>query len=404
MFYKIQPEQINLHTFSSSSGDISFTQATKTVVANLSRDLSGTFNFGGLTVGTAKVVSMATTDDALGTAASIGSAGSNNISGDQIGLVACSSVNGSGVPFSMILCDGATVDAGSSEIFSVLTDTASYNNNNNLVSINVGVFTPDSGVGNSTAIGDGVSTIAPSRNRVAYFNFLNGYEFGGTGDAAFTGNISSLGNILAAGNITGDTGTFNTVTVLNGLSTTGNLSADTGTFNGLISSGNINAAGNILAGGNITGNTGTFNVLISNREVVATGVYQGATKLIDLTLNKLIDTGSQNSLNWLNRTLSDTGGVVVAKWNSAGMEITGSLTVTGDISMNGSSLESRISLIETGIVNIPMASATGSQFIPTGSADTGGANGDLGIEYDGANSLLYFKVNDSWYRITGATF
>ena len=46
-FNKIQPEQIQLHTFFSDSGDIRFTQSPTGVKTNLSRDLTGNFSFTG---------------------------------------------------------------------------------------------------------------------------------------------------------------------------------------------------------------------------------------------------------------------------------------------------------------------------------------------------------------------
>tara|TARA_Y100000004_G_C8855822_1_gene386789 strand:- start:118 stop:951 length:834 start_codon:yes stop_codon:yes gene_type:complete len=46
-FNKIQPEQIQLHTFFSDSGDIRFTQSATGVKTNLSRDLTGNFSFTG---------------------------------------------------------------------------------------------------------------------------------------------------------------------------------------------------------------------------------------------------------------------------------------------------------------------------------------------------------------------
>ena len=46
-FNKIQPEQIQLHTFFSDSGDLRFTQTNTGVKVNLSRNITGDFNFTG---------------------------------------------------------------------------------------------------------------------------------------------------------------------------------------------------------------------------------------------------------------------------------------------------------------------------------------------------------------------
>ena len=46
-FNKIQPEQIQLHTFFSDSGDLRFTQTNTGVKANLSRQLTGNFEYTG---------------------------------------------------------------------------------------------------------------------------------------------------------------------------------------------------------------------------------------------------------------------------------------------------------------------------------------------------------------------
>ena len=56
MYNKIQPEQIEIHTFSSPSGDIFFQQGTNYVHGNLNRSLAGNFSItGGLTLNGSKV-------------------------------------------------------------------------------------------------------------------------------------------------------------------------------------------------------------------------------------------------------------------------------------------------------------------------------------------------------------
>ena len=56
MFYKIQPEQIQLHNFTSPSGDLKFDIGNNYVYANLSRALTGNFAItGGLTVNGYKI-------------------------------------------------------------------------------------------------------------------------------------------------------------------------------------------------------------------------------------------------------------------------------------------------------------------------------------------------------------
>jgi hypothetical protein len=51
MYHKIQPEQIQIHAFSSPSGDLSFDVGSNYVYANLSRFLTGNFAItGGLSI------------------------------------------------------------------------------------------------------------------------------------------------------------------------------------------------------------------------------------------------------------------------------------------------------------------------------------------------------------------
>ena len=51
MYNKIQPEQIEIHTFSSPSGSISFTKGSNYIYGNLSNNLTGNFNItGGLII------------------------------------------------------------------------------------------------------------------------------------------------------------------------------------------------------------------------------------------------------------------------------------------------------------------------------------------------------------------
>jgi hypothetical protein len=58
MYYKIQPEQIQIHTFSSPSGDINFLAGTNYVYGDLSRSLTGNFNFvGSLSINGLKIQS-----------------------------------------------------------------------------------------------------------------------------------------------------------------------------------------------------------------------------------------------------------------------------------------------------------------------------------------------------------
>lgn len=79
MYYKIQPEQIEIHNFSSPSGDVDFLIGSNYVYANLSRTLTGDFNFiGDLLVNGVKVDSFYDSSNFLSGDNSFVFGGSNN--------------------------------------------------------------------------------------------------------------------------------------------------------------------------------------------------------------------------------------------------------------------------------------------------------------------------------------
>ena len=85
MYYKIQPEQIEIHNFSSPSGDINFFIGSNYVNANLSRSLNGNFDFiGDLSISGVKLKHFYNSTNSLNGSNSFIFGGSdNNVSGQR---------------------------------------------------------------------------------------------------------------------------------------------------------------------------------------------------------------------------------------------------------------------------------------------------------------------------------
>lgn len=84
MFNKIQPEQISLHTFSSPSGHMGFTQGNNTVYVNLNTGLTGDFNFvGNLYLNQGKLYSIDPTNTLGGVGNNISHGQSNFVTGNN---------------------------------------------------------------------------------------------------------------------------------------------------------------------------------------------------------------------------------------------------------------------------------------------------------------------------------
>jgi hypothetical protein len=84
-FTKIQPQQVQLATFLSPSGDLTFTDNVTGVSANLSRSLAGDFNFtDSLTISSSEVITSAASNSSTSSSIALGGtsnvvSGSNNV-------------------------------------------------------------------------------------------------------------------------------------------------------------------------------------------------------------------------------------------------------------------------------------------------------------------------------------
>lgn len=89
MFNKIQPQQFQLHTFSSPSGNFDFTQTETDVKVNLHTGQTGSFNLeGSLFINGGKANSSHSSNTFLGTATAIGAGQSHFVSGTDSAVLA----------------------------------------------------------------------------------------------------------------------------------------------------------------------------------------------------------------------------------------------------------------------------------------------------------------------------
>lgn len=210
MYYKIQPEQIQLHTFSSPSGDISFDIGSNYVYANLSRYLTGNFAItGDLSVNGRPVIYHSDTNNA-------------HLAGNT--TISCQTTIVSGTGNTLINCDSVQA-RGTNNIFIGAEDVdANASSYNNLVLGGRGVGI-NSGVYGTVILKDDSNsdflTVARSNN--LYIQFESGIDVGGSGLRLNSANLEVDGHILLSGKVvaTQEFATGITSTLSGNLNTTG---------------------------------------------------------------------------------------------------------------------------------------------------------------------------------------
>jgi hypothetical protein len=303
MYNKIQPEQIEIHTFSSPSGSISFTKGSNYIYGNLSNNLTGNFNITGsliingsnlyLTDNTNSYT--ATNNVILGGKSNTISAGTGNAIINSTGSI----VNGKN---NLDLNSLSSIFNSTSKFCTVLAGKGNSTNAN---------------ISGSAIISDfsNTSTIATTNNKF-YVSFTNGTDFKGnvevnnnlllnassnlllhsnasaifSGDATFLGDVSGISSfnnsisILNAGldKIILGSGASNTVTITNSAPTSNkiyNIPDVGGNCQFLMTTGSQTVGGiktftsPPIANGIFLGNTGSNTISITNSIPSSNRIY-----------------------------------------------------------------------------------------------------------------------------------
>ena len=215
-FTKIQPQQVQLATFLSPSGDLTFTDNVTGVSANLSRSLAGNFDFtDSLTISSSEVIT---------------SAPSNNTSSSSIALGGISNViSGS----NNVLVNGTanTQFSGNYNVLvnGTLNDFGASGQNNTILAGRQCSF--DDKVTGAVILADHETTLANNVNHSLTVGFSSGVTFR-AGDVEFDSHLKVNANHsgILSGNVhVGGTAYFNqSVTVDAPMTVTDNLTLDDG--------------------------------------------------------------------------------------------------------------------------------------------------------------------------------
>jgi hypothetical protein len=215
-FTKIQPQQVQLATFLSPSGDLTFTDNVTGVSANLSRSLAGDFNFtDSLTISSSEVITSAASNSSTSSSIALGGT-SNVVSGSNNVLV-----NGTAnTQFSgnyNVLVNGTLNDFGAS------------GQNNTILAGRQCSF--DDKVTGAVILADHETTLANNVNHSLTVGFSSGVTFR-AGDVEFDSHLKVNANHsgILSGNVhVGGTAYFNNdVTVGAPMTVTDSLTLDDG--------------------------------------------------------------------------------------------------------------------------------------------------------------------------------
>lgn len=193
-FNKIQPEQIQLHTFFSDSGDLNITQTNTGVKINVSRNLTGDFSFtGDLTNNGKSIASFAQkTDNIYNTnSGNFLFLGSNTEIGDGLNAynnfaISCNDSSISGINNAVFRADSVEFRTGSQE---------------NVCLAGHGITFTDTATG-SVVLKDNLTTnsITVSQQDALYAKFSSGHFFQG-GDTYFQQSLSVDGTGIFSGQL-----------------------------------------------------------------------------------------------------------------------------------------------------------------------------------------------------------
>lgn len=324
MFTKIQPQQITLHTFSSPSGDMRFTVGESTVEVNLSRFLTGDFDFTGAVRVNGSLINNGSVDNTVegNNAVLVGSDNTLEYSGNAI-------VRSND---STILGNKNVIVNGDDMYFNVGAEKNT--------SIGASSSTFDSNVSGSVVLSDGISIINVAASNRLFIDFVNGAHFNATPifiENAASFNNGAVLNLDSASSIknSGVTDFYGTVRFHG---STSGLSPDV--INGtVLLTGDQNILGNKVFSSGITvsgqnfifsaggGTNGSINYPTSNTDVV------GSKGEFEYVNNQLF---LKNGNHWI-RFIGSTGLWQGYTLNSGGLKV-------ADLSVGG--VETTLDLLE----------------------------------------------------------
>ena len=310
MYNKIQPEQIEIHTFSSPSGDIYFQQGANYVYGNLSRRLTGDFNITGGLVLNGSAVYTTDSSNIFGAVRNVILGGQNNrIIGTGNAIINSINSNVSGFQNLDLNCDGSIFEKGS-RFCTVLAGKNSIINENISGSVIISDITND-------------AIIADTSNKL-YINFENGIDIAGNvvvnDDLLINDNARLYLDQNSSGIFSGDVGFFGDLDLNSSLTIKNNKNLYLATGASGIFSGNLDIAGALDLNTNLT--------IKSARQF---STHSNSTSNFSGVVNTLGNLNSASLNIGNNRIIFDNQGININ--SGLGLNITG-----GALSINGGSL------------------------------------------------------------------
>jgi hypothetical protein len=399
MYNKIQPEQIEIHTFSSPSGDIFFQQGTNYVHGNLNRSLAGNFSItGGLTLNGSKVY---TTDSSniFGDVRNVILGGQNNrIIGTGNAIINSINSNVSGFQNLDLNCDGSIFEKGS-RFCTVLAGKNSIINENISGSVIISDITND-------------TIIADTSNKL-YINFENGIDIAGNvvvnDDLLINDNAGLYLDQNSSGIFSGNVGFFGDLDLNSSLTikNDNNLFIQTGASG--IFSGNLNMAGNLDLNSNLIIKNGRQFSTNSNSITNFSGVVNTLGNLNSASLNignnriifdnQGININSGLALNMTGGALSINGGSLFLQEDSV-TDFYGPVNFWGEVGGPGVvDFTNIVTLTEDQIINGQKSFANQTifldkLFIKNGDAINGTNDSPVNSEDDGEKGQIEFLDNN----------
>jgi len=199
-FTKIQPQQLQLPTFTSPSGDLSFSDLSTGIEINLSRNISGPININDLTVDSSEVLKLPSSSSVSST--SVVLAGTNNTVTGTNNVVINGSSNSEISGSFNVLINGTSVDFGAS------------GQNNTIIAGDAASFSDK--ITGSVILADHETTINNDTNHSLIVSFASGVTFE-NGDVQFNGGrvfldsnlrVDSSNSVLFSGDFQVDGNTY----------------------------------------------------------------------------------------------------------------------------------------------------------------------------------------------------
>jgi len=158
------------------------------------------------------------------------------------------------------------------------------------------------------------------------------------GGAGIAGTVVA-GQINSTGNVLGQAGTFNALTVNGNESVTGYLNVTGNVLTASLSTGQINTTGNVLA------TAGTFNALTVNGNESVTGYLNVTGNIIGAagTLSGLTVNGNESITGYLNVT----GNVIASAGTFNGLTVNGATTQNGTLTVSSGFINSSGNILAT---------------------------------------------------------